>query len=165
MNRMAMDLSWTSCAIEGSIIQKNEYVAILAAFNQDKEYRDEDEFELVNHMRVVIELIFKIQYPHQITEEFTKRILHSSLGLIRLRPEQHGSYRCVELTIPSSNASPGFAKAAEVVEKMADLFSQFHLLVESGEHHPFYLASFLHFNFVQIHPFRDGYLMDVLEGY
>jgi len=110
---------------------------------------------LVSHMRVVINHILTIQSVNQITDDFT-RSLHSSLDFANLKPEEHGVYRTVNVTIADRHSSPGFAKHEDVPNLMKEMFANFRNMVASGEHHPFYLCSFLHFTFLQIDPFRDG---------
>ena len=156
LNRLSRDLAWTSDAIEGTTIDKAESKMLNLEPEMDIEvYQDldDDHREYLSHYRVIKDLILPLRdRPNQRLGVDLMKNLHRSLRLSNLKDEEYGQYRTRKVVI-SGAADPGFTDWNEIPPACESMFEElytrpFETLIDQ--------AIWLHYTFVQIHPFRDG---------
>ena len=154
--RIARELAYTSDKIEGTTIGEGEAKANLAHFRDElpSHQQDPDHIEMRNHMLAIVELVFTMKGKpiESINVEYILA-LHRALDLYHMRPEGKGAYRTVNVTI-ANGPNPGFTRYTDVPRAVDDMLQKLHSMGDSTD--TLYVAAWLHFQFVQIHPFADG---------
>jgi fido (protein-threonine AMPylation protein) len=154
--RMTKDLAWTSDAIEGTTVAIHEANELYSGYSSgilDRNRLNDDSFEMVNHFATIENLVLPMAGCHlsDINEPYMKE-LHRSLDLVHLKPDEKGNYRKVQVTI-ARRQDPQFSPPADIQEKCDKMFATLHSMNKCD---PIYTACWLHYTFVQIHPFLDG---------
>jgi prophage maintenance system killer protein len=149
--RLAQDLAWSSDAIEGTTIEKDESRSLLIAGAPDPV--GEDKIELSNHFHAIQTLVFPMANKRlQDIDENYMKALHRAIDIVRMTLHNKGQYRTTNVTI-RDRPNPEFADHVDVPRLCVEMFRQLHTM---GDQDPVYVASWFHFQFVQIHPFVDG---------
>ena len=149
--RLAQDLAWSSDAIEGTTIEKDESRSLLVADAPDPV--GEDKIELNNHFHAIQTLVFPMANKRlQDIDENYMKDLHRAIDIVRMTPHNKGQYRTTNVTI-RDRPNPEFADHADVPRLCVEMFRKLHTMSDQD---PIYVASWFHFQFVQIHPFVDG---------
>lgn len=156
INRLCRDLAWTSDAIEGTTIDKaqSKMFDLEPGLNNDVyQDLDDDHREYLSHYHVIKARIIPLRERsnQRIGVDLMKE-LHRNLKLESLREDEYGQYRKKKVVI-SGAADPGFTLWDEIPNACEKMFEQ--LYTESFET-AIDQAIWLHYTFVQIHPFRDG---------
>lgn len=155
-NRLCRDLAWTSDAIEGTTIDKAEskIFDIDPGINNDVyQDLDDDHREYLSHYHVIRELIMPLRAkPHQRLDVHLMKELHRNLRLSSLRDDEYGQYRKKKVVIAGA-PDPGFTVWDEIPNACEKMFED---LYTAPFETPIDQAIWLHYTFVQIHPFRDG---------
>ena len=156
LNRLSRDLAWTSDAIEGTTIDKAEskVLDLDPQMSQDVyQDLDDDHREYLSHYHVIKDLILPLrERPDQQLGVDLMKDLHQNLRLSNLREEEYGQYRTRKIVIAGA-ADPGFTDWNEIPRACESMFEElytrpFSTVIDQ--------AIWLHYTFVQIHPFRDG---------
>ena len=154
--RVARELAYTSDKIEGTTIEEGEAKANLEHFRDElpEQQRDPDHIEMRNHMLTVVDLVFTMKdKPIQSINVDYILTLHRALDLFHMRPEYKGVFRDVDVTI-ATGPNPGFTRHTDVPRAVDAMLQQLHSM--SCNTDTLHVAAWLHFQFVQIHPFADG---------
>ena len=150
-NRLAQDLAWSSDAIEGTTVEKDESRSLL---REDREPPvGEDKIELTNHFETIVREVFPManQSLRAIDEDYMMR-LHTGIDIVRMDAANKGQYRRTNVTI-RDRPNPEFADCQDVPRLCREMFEKLHTM---GDKDPIYVAGWLHFRFEQVHPFIDG---------
>jgi len=141
---LAQDLAWTSDAIEGTTVEAFEARDVFAA--EASSQLTDDQYELKQHYHVIRKII--LDHTQSVDEAFMLKV-HRALDLTNLDDNDKGHYRRVNVTI-RGETNPGFSAWQNVPAECQQLFAQL------ADKNPIEWSIWLHFQFVQIHPFRDG---------
>jgi fido (protein-threonine AMPylation protein) len=156
INRLCRDLAWTSDAIEGTTIEKAEskiFDLEPGVDNDAYQDLDDDHREYLSHYHVIKELILPLrERSNQRLDVGLMKELHRNLRLSNLRDDEYGQYRKKKVVIAGA-ADPGFTVWDQIPNACEKMFEE--LYTESFET-VIDQAIWLHYTFVQIHPFRDG---------
>jgi Fic family protein len=144
-------LRWTyhSNAIEGNTLTLQETkVALEGITIGGKTLREH--FEAINHKEAILFIEELAQKSESLTEYNIKQI--HSLILKNIDDSNRGSYRKTNVLISGAQHKP--PQSFEVPSKMEQFIKEYEAKKETL--HPVELASFVHIEFVGIHPFVDG---------
>ena len=144
-------LRWTyhSNAIEGNTLTlKETKVALEGITIGGKTLREH--FEAINHKDAILFMEDLAQKEERLSEYSIKQI--HSLILKNIDDENKGKYRTTNVIISGAEHKP--PQSFEVQSKMEEFIKNYHEKVTKL--HPIELASFVHIEFVKIHPFIDG---------
>lgn len=144
-------LRWTyhSNAIEGNTLTLQETkVALEGITIGGKTLREH--FEAINHKEAILFIEELAQKSESLTEYNIKQI--HSLILKNIDDSNRGSYRKTNVLISGAQHKP--LQSFEVPSKMEQFIKEYEAKKETL--HPVELASFVHIEFVGIHPFIDG---------
>ena len=147
-NRLAQDLAWSSDAIEGTTVEKDESRSLL---REDREPPvGEDKIELTNHFETIVRDVFPManQSLQAINETYMMR-LHRGLDIVRMDDTNKGQYRRTNVTI-RDRPNPEFADCVNVPRLCREMFEKLHTMIDAD---PIYVAGWLHFQFIKISPF------------
>lgn len=143
------DLIWTSNAIEGNTINRDEAQTILDGGPLPQGHTDL-ELQETQGGASALDYLWEAPASLPLTEE-TIKTLHRLFA--ESRPGIHpGSYRDADVIIDgASHTPPSFEKVPQLMKNLIKW-------VESsrGKYHPVDFATALHTEFVTIHPFLDG---------
>lgn len=144
-------LRWTyhSNAIEGNTLTlKETKVALEGITIGGKTLREH--FEAINHKDAILFMEDLAQKEERLSEYSIKQI--HSLILKNIDDENKGKYRTTNVIISGAEHKP--PQSFEVQSKMEEFIKNYNEKVT--KFHPIELASFVHIEFVKIHPFIDG---------
>ena len=144
-------LRWTyhSNAIEGNTLTlKETKVALEGITIGGKTLREH--FEAINHKDAILFMEDLAQKEERLSEYSIKQI--HSLILKNIDDENKGKYRTTNVIISGAEHKP--PQSFEVQSKMEEFIKNYNEKVTKL--HPIELASFVHIEFVKIHPFLDG---------
>ncbi len=144
-------LRWTyhSNAIEGNTLTlKETKVALEGITIGGKTLREH--FEAINHKDAIIFMKELAQKEDRLSEYSIKQI--HSLILKNIDDENKGKYRTTNVIISGAEHKP--PQSFEVQSKMEEFIKNYNENITKL--HPVELASFVHIEFVKIHPFIDG---------
>ena len=144
-------LRWTyhSNAIEGNTLTlKETKVALEGITIGGKTLREH--FEAINHKDAILFIEDLAQKEERLSEYSIKQI--HSLILKNIDDENKGKYRTTNVIISGAEHKP--PQSFEVQSKMEEFIKNYNEKVTKL--HPIELASFVHIEFVKIHPFIDG---------
>lgn len=146
---LVLRFTYHSNAIEGSTLTLQETkVALEGIAVGGKTLREH--FEAINHKEAILFIQELSKKEHALSEHIIKQI--HSLILKNIDNENSGKYRDINVLISGAEHKP--PQGFEVASLMQEFISQY------SEHrlnlHPVELASFVHIEFVKIHPFVDG---------
>jgi fido (protein-threonine AMPylation protein) len=153
-DRLSRDLAWTSDAIEGTTLEVSDARRFdFKEAEQHPERLDDDRGEYLHHWQTIHTLLLPLVNASQqhLDVAFMKQ-LHRQLALTSVPVEEFGQYRTRQVTIRGTT-NPGFTEPAAISEQCDAMFEQLYSLPFV---HPIERASWLHYTFVQIHPFLDG---------
>ena len=144
-------LRWTyhSNAIEGNTLTlKETKVALEGITIGGKTLREH--FEAINHKDAILFMKDLAQKEDRLSEYSIKQI--HSLILKNIDDENKGKYRTTNVIISGAEHKP--PQSFEVQSQMQEFIKKYNENVT--QLHPIELASFVHIEFVKIHPFVDG---------
>ncbi|WP_119184175.1 Fic family protein [Aliarcobacter cryaerophilus] len=144
-------LRWTyhSNAIEGNTLTlKETKVALEGITIGGKTLREH--FEAINHKDTILFIEDLAQKEDRLSEYSIKQI--HSLILKNIDDENKGKYRTTNVIISGAEHKP--PQSFEVQSKMEEFIKNYNENITKL--HPVELASFVHIEFVKIHPFIDG---------
>ena len=144
-------LRWTyhSNAIEGNTLTlKETKVALEGITIGGKTLREH--FEAINHKDAILFMEDLAQKEERLSEYSIKQI--HSLILKNIDDENKGKYRKTNVIISGAEHKP--PQSFEVQSKMQEFIKNYNENITKL--HPIELASFVHIEFVKIHPFLDG---------
>ena len=144
-------LRWTyhSNAIEGNTLTlKETKVALEGITIGGKTLREH--FEAINHKDAILFMEDLAQKEERLSEYSIKQI--HSLILKNIDDENKGKYRTTNVIISGAEHKP--PQSFEVQSKMQEFIKKYNENITKL--HPIELASFVHIEFVKIHPFLDG---------
>lgn len=144
-------LRWTyhSNAIEGNTLTlKETKVALEGITIGGKTLREH--FEAINHKDAILFMEDLAQKEDKLSEYSIKQI--HSLILKNIDDENKGKYRTTNVIISGAEHKP--PQSFEVQSKMQEFIKKYNENITKL--HPIELASFVHIEFVKIHPFIDG---------
>ena len=144
-------LRWTyhSNAIEGNTLTlKETKVALEGITIGGKTLREH--FEAINHKDAILFIEDLAQKEERLSEYSIKQI--HSLILKNIDDENKGKYRTTNVIISGAEHKP--PQSFEVQSKMQEFIKKYNENITKL--HPIELASFVHIEFVKIHPFLDG---------
>lgn len=144
-------LRWTyhSNAIEGNTLTlKETKVALEGITIGGKTLREH--FEAINHKDAILFMEDLSQKEERLSEYSIKQI--HSLILKNIDDENKGKYRTTNVIISGAEHKP--PQSFEVQSKMQEFIKKYNENITKL--HPIELASFVHIEFVKIHPFIDG---------
>lgn len=144
-------LRWTyhSNAIEGNTLTlKETKVALEGITIGGKTLREH--FEAINHKEAILFIEELAQKEDRLSEYSIKQI--HSLILKNIDDENKGKYRTTNVIISGAEHKP--PQSFEVQSKMEEFIKKYNENITKL--HPIELASFVHIEFVKIHPFVDG---------
>ena len=144
-------LRWTyhSNAIEGNTLTlKETKVALEGITIGGKTLREH--FEAINHKDAILFIEDLAQKEERLSEYSIKQI--HSLILKNIDDENKGKYRTTNVIISGAEHKP--PQSFEVQSKMQEFIKKYNENITKL--HPIELASFVHIEFVKIHPFIDG---------
>ena len=144
-------LRWTynSNAIEGNTLTLQETkVALEGITIGGKSLREH--FEAINHKDAIL-FVESLAHTDESLSEHNIKQIHS-LILKNIDDENKGSYRKSNVIISGAKHTP--PQSFEVTQKMEQFIKDYE--VNKKIMHPVELASFVHIEFVGIHPFIDG---------
>jgi Fic family protein len=144
-------LRWTyhSNAIEGNTLTlKETKVALEGITIGGKTLREH--FEAINHKDAILFMEDLAQKEERLSEYSIKQI--HSLILKNIDDENKGKYRKTNVIISGAEHKP--PQSFEVQSKMQEFIKKYNENITKL--HPIELASFVHIEFVKIHPFVDG---------
>lgn len=144
-------LRWTyhSNAIEGNTLTlKETKVALEGITIGGKTLREH--FEAINHKEAIL-FIEELAQKEDRLSEFSIKQIHS-LILKNIDDENKGKYRTTNVIISGAEHKP--PQSFEVQSKMEEFIKNYNEKI--NKLHPIELASFVHIEFVKIHPFVDG---------
>ena len=144
-------LRWTyhSNAIEGNTLTlKETKVALEGITIGGKTLREH--FEAINHKDAILFMEDLAQKEDKLSEYSIKQI--HSLILKNIDDENKGKYRTTNVIISGAEHKP--PQSFEVQSKMQEFIKNYNENITKL--HPIELASFVHIEFVKIHPFIDG---------
>ncbi|MDX4060431.1 Fic family protein [Aliarcobacter skirrowii] len=144
-------LRWTyhSNAIEGNTLTlKETKVALEGITIGGKTLREH--FEAINHKEAIL-FIEELAQKEDRLSEFSIKQIHS-LILKNIDDENKGKYRTNNVIISGAEHKP--PQSFEVQSKMEEFIKNYNEKI--NKLHPIELASFVHIEFVKIHPFVDG---------
>lgn len=144
-------LRWTyhSNAIEGNTLTlKETKVALEGITIGGKTLREH--FEAINHKDAILFMEDLAQKEDRLSEYSIKQI--HSLILKNIDDENKGKYRTTNVIISGAEHKP--PQSFEVQSQMQEFIKKYNENVT--QLHPIELASFVHIEFVKIHPFVDG---------
>lgn len=144
-------LRWTyhSNAIEGNTLTlKETKVALEGITIGGKTLREH--FEAINHKDAILFMEDLAQKEERLSEYSIKQI--HSLILKNIDDENKGKYRKTNVIISGAEHKP--PQSFEVQSKMQEFIKKYNENITKL--HPIELASFVHIEFVKIHPFLDG---------
>lgn len=144
-------LRWTyhSNAIEGNTLTlKETKVALEGITIGGKTLREH--FEAINHKDAILFMEDLAQKEERLSEYSIKQI--HSLILKNIDDENKGKYRTTNVIISGAEHKP--PQSFEVQSKMQEFIKKYNENITKL--HPIELASFVHIEFVKIHPFIDG---------
>lgn len=144
-------LRWTyhSNAIEGNTLTlKETKVALEGITIGGKTLREH--FEAINHKDAILFMEDLAQKEERLSEYSIKQI--HSLILKNIDDENKGKYRTTNVIISGAEHKP--PQSFEVQSQMQEFIKKYNENITKL--HPIELASFIHIEFVKIHPFIDG---------
>ncbi len=144
-------LRWTyhSNAIEGNTLTlKETKVALEGITIGGKTLREH--FEAINHKDAILFMEDLAQKEDKLSEYSIKQI--HSLILKNIDDENKGKYRTTNVIISGAEHKP--PQSFEVQSQMQEFIKKYNENITKL--HPIELASFVHIEFVKIHPFLDG---------
>ena len=144
-------LRWTyhSNAIEGNTLTlKETKVALEGITIGGKTLREH--FEAINHKDAIL-FIEELAQKENILSEYSIKQIHS-LILKNIDDENKGKYRTTNVIISGAEHKP--PRNFEVQSQMQEFIKEYE--EKRSKLHPIELASFVHIEFVKIHPFVDG---------
>ncbi|MFW2351888.1 Fic family protein [Aliarcobacter butzleri] len=144
-------LRWTyhSNAIEGNTLTlKETKVALEGITIGGKTLREH--FEAINHKEAILFIEELAQKEENLLEHSIKQI--HSLILKNIDDENKGKYRTTNVIISGAEHKP--PQSFEVQSKMQEFIKKYN--ENKTKLHSIELASFVHIEFVKIHPFIDG---------
>lgn len=144
-------LRWTyhSNAIEGNTLTlKETKVALEGITIGGKTLREH--FEAINHKDAILFMEDLAQKEERLSEYSIKQI--HSLILKNIDDENKGKYRTTNVIISGAEHKP--PQSFEVQSQMQEFIKKYNENITKL--HPIELASFVHIEFVKIHPFLDG---------
>ena len=144
-------LRWTyhSNAIEGNTLTlKETKVALEGITIGGKTLREH--FEAINHKDAILFMEDLAQKEDKLSEYSIKQI--HSLILKNIDDENKGKYRTTNVIISGAEHKP--PQSFEVQSQMQEFIKKYNENITKL--HPIELASFIHIEFVKIHPFIDG---------
>ncbi|KLE08160.1 cell division protein Fic [Aliarcobacter butzleri L355] len=144
-------LRWTyhSNAIEGNTLTlKETKVALEGITIGGKTLREH--FEAINHKDAILFMEDLAQKEDRLSEYSIKQI--HSLILKNIDDENKGKYRTTNVIISGAEHKP--PQSFEVQSQMQEFIKKYNENITKL--HPIELASFIHIEFVKIHPFVDG---------
>ena len=144
-------LRWTyhSNAIEGNTLTlKETKVALEGITIGGKTLREH--FEAINHKDAIL-LIEDLAQKEERLSEYSIKQIHS-LILKNIDDENKGKYRTTNVIISGAEHKP--PQSFEVQSKMQEFIKKYNENITKL--HSIELASFVHIEFVKIHPFIDG---------
>ena len=144
-------LRWTyhSNAIEGNTLTLQETkVALEGITVGGKTLREH--FEAINHKEAIF-FIEELAQKNELLSEHTIKQIHS-LILKNIDDSNKGIYRKTNVIISGANHKP--PQSIEVLAKMENFIKEYQ--ARKLTLHPIELASWVHIEFVGIHPFIDG---------
>ena len=144
-------LRWTyhSNAIEGNTLTlKETKVALEGITIGGKTLREH--FEAINHKDAILFMEDLAQKEERLSEYSIKQI--HSLILKNIDDENKGKYRTTNVIISGAEHKP--PQSFEVQSQMQEFIKKYNENITKL--HPIELASFVHIEFVKIHPFIDG---------
>ena len=144
-------LRWTyhSNAIEGNTLTlKETKVALEGITIGGKTLREH--FEAINHKDAILFMEDLAQKEDKLSEYSIKQI--HSLILKNIDDENKGKYRTTNVIISGAEHKP--PQSFEVQSQMQEFIKKYNENITKL--HPIELASFVHIEFVKIHPFVDG---------
>ena len=144
-------LRWTyhSNAIEGNTLTlKETKVALEGITIGGKTLREH--FEAINHKDAILFMEDLAQKEERLSEYSIKQI--HSLILKNIDDENKGKYRKTNVIISGAEHKP--PQSFEVQSQMQEFIKNYNENITKL--HPVELASFVHIEFVKIHPFLDG---------
>ena len=144
-------LRWTyhSNAIEGNTLTlKETKVALEGITIGGKTLREH--FEAINHKDAILFMEDLAQKEDKLSEYSIKQI--HSLILKNIDDENKGKYRTTNVIISGAEHKP--PQSFEVQSQMQEFIKKYNENITKL--HPIELASFVHIEFVKIHPFIDG---------
>jgi hypothetical protein len=150
-NRLAQDLAWSSDAIEGTTVEKDESRSLLRQGREPPV--GEDKIELTNHFETIVTEVFPMtnRSLQDVNEAYMMR-LHKGLDIVRMDATNKGQYRRKNVTI-RDRPNPEFADYQDIPRLCREMFEKLHTMEEKD---PIYVAGWLHFQFEQISPFLNG---------
>ncbi|MCK5772192.1 MAG: Fic family protein [Thermoplasmata archaeon] len=140
--------TWGTNAIEGSTITWNDAKKILLEERSIKDRPIRDVLETVQHERTFRGMVERMKHPINLIT-----ILELHEGVFRGVLPDAGMWRRVNVRIEGANFTP--PRMEKVIPMMEDLISEYHVKDTMGDD-VFRVASWSHYNFETIHPFRDG---------
>ncbi|KLE09626.1 cell division protein Fic [Aliarcobacter butzleri L354] len=144
-------LRWTyhSNAIEGNTLTlKETKVALEGITIGGKTLREH--FEAINHKDAILFMEDLSQKEDRLSEYSIKQI--HSLILKNIDDENKGKYRTTNVIISGAEHKPPQSyEIASLMEEFIQKYNEYKTVL-----HPIELASFVHIEFVKIHPFVDG---------
>ncbi|OCL95601.1 Fic family protein [Aliarcobacter thereius] len=144
-------IRWTyhSNAIEGNTLTlKETKVALEGITIGGKTLREH--FEAINHKDAIL-FIEELAQKENILSEYSIKQIHS-LILKNIDDENKGKYRTTNVIISGAEHKP--PRNFEVQSQMQEFIKEYE--EKRSKLHPIELASFVHIEFVKIHPFIDG---------
>lgn len=144
-------IRWTyhSNAIEGNTLTLQETKLALEGITVGGKLLREH-FEAINHREAILFLEALARTNEGLTEHNTKQI--HSLILKNIDDENKGRYRTGNVIIAGAEHKP--PQGFEIPSKMEQFIAGYNVLRNTL--HPIELASYVHIEFVGIHPFVDG---------
>ncbi len=140
--------TWGTNAIEGSTITWNDAKKILLEERSIKGRPIRDVLETVQHERTFRGMVERMKHPINLIT-----ILELHEGVFRGVLPDAGMWRRVNVRVEGANFTP--PRMEKVIPMMDDLISEYHVKDTMGDD-VFRVASWFHYNFETIHPFRDG---------
>ena len=141
--------TYHSNAIEGNTLTlKETKVALEGITIGGKTLREH--FEAINHKDAILFMEDLAQKEERLSEYSIKQI--HSLILKNIDDENKGKYRTTNVIISGAEHKP--PQSFEVQSKMQEFIKKYNENITKL--HPIELASFVHIEFVKIHPFIDG---------
>jgi len=153
--QLTRDLAYCSDHIEGSTIRRIDSKQL--DYTKEPRGMGQDDAEFIYHCQTIVNLVLPMNKKEmtEINEQYMFD-LHRSLRLRDLGEHEHGAYRTVDLSISTRDVESYpeyFSPIAEVRQRTQSMFRELHRRKDENR---ISLATWLHQQFIQIHPFRDG---------
>jgi len=150
--KMVIDLALSSDQIEGSTIRWKDTKRL--NINKSPKSLSQDDREFVYHCQTIKELLLPIasKRVHDINTQFM-HTLHVSL---QITDEEHqGRFRAEVVSVPG-RSDDYFSPVEEIETRCEVMFQTLYERESSRQFNPIEQASWLHQQFIQIHPYLDG---------